>query len=199
MPRNSSHLVGGQTQEACRERAGSDPPRVREPTTCWCQDELHTRSSSRDPRISGYASETAGKVRAGSAQRSHITLRPEAATASWQPAALPEERAPSSRRRPSHRLRQRAQRLWQNGVSASDHTSASPGPDRPVQAPRAASTRRRLYGSPGCQTARALSTARHNGTLSATVYQCSCQYLAPGPSSFPTSLVPAPAAVPLQR
>nr|XP_021397529.1 small nuclear ribonucleoprotein-associated protein B'-like [Lonchura striata domestica] len=51
-----------------------------------------------------------------------------------------------------------ADTLAQRGSPISDHTSASPGPDRPNKAPRAASTRRRLYGSPGCQTVKALST-----------------------------------------
>lgn len=73
--------------------------------------------------------------------------------------------------------------LAQRGFCISDHTSASLGPDRPVEAPRTASTRRRLYRIPGCQTAKAHSTAQRKRRLSAMVYQCPCQYLAPGPGS----------------
>lgn len=52
--------------------------------------------------------------------------------------------------------------LAQRGFPIGHHTSASRGPDRPVEAPRAVSTRRRLYRSPGCQTAKAQSTAQWN-------------------------------------
>lgn len=98
MPGDSSHRVGGQTQEAGnagggqsreqptqRKRARDTTALVRAPHT-----ELH-----RDPEISGRVSETAGKVGAGSAQRSPIPLRQAAATASREPAALPGEESSS--------------------------------------------------------------------------------------------------------
>lgn len=77
-------------------------------------------------------------------------------------------------------------------------TTSRPAPGRTAQSkhPEPRAPTGGCTGSPGCQTAKAHSTARHNGTLSATVYQCPCQHLAPGQKSFPTSLVPAPASRP---
>jgi len=79
-------------------RAGRNPPGAKECTTRWCQCKLH-----RDPEISGHVSETAGKVRAGSAQSSPIPL--------WRAGSLRRcqgrRAAPGSRRRPRRRLQRR--------------------------------------------------------------------------------------------
>lgn len=99
MPEDSSHRVGEQTQEAgkaCGEQSRERPTQRKGPhnttaSVCAPCTELHGDTEM----CPGCVSETAGKVRASSAQRSPIPLQQAAAPASREPAALPGEESSS--------------------------------------------------------------------------------------------------------